>query len=91
MLAVINVIGFIRKDQTMHNDANKRGRSKSPLEKIMMDIKDTSMDIFNIAGWLGDPQYGRIQDTREQLKICSDKLDTVYNKLRELTGAHPCK
>ncbi len=74
----------------MHKVTTSRW-DQSPLEKLMMDIKDTSMDIMNIADWLGHPQYGGINSTRAQLQICSDKLDSAYNKLRELTGAHPCK
>lgn len=73
----------------MHKTATSR--HQSPLEKIMMDIKDTSMDIMNIADWLDDPQYGGINSTRAQLKICSDRLDAAYDRLCELTGAHPCK
>ena len=73
----------------MHKTATSR--HQSPLEKIMMDIKDTSIDIMNIADWLNDPQYGGINSTRARLNICSDRLNAAYDRLRELTGAHPCK
>ena len=90
MPAVINVIGFIRKDQTMHNHAISRKKT-SPLEKIMMDINNLSFEITIIAGWLGYPEYGNMESSRKSLELCSDRLDIIYEQLRELTGAHPCK
>lgn len=74
----------------MHKDATTRPEH-SPLEKVMMDIKDTSMDIWIIADWLRNLEQSQTNTSRAQLKICSDKLAATYDKLRELTGAHPCK
>lgn len=92
MPAVINVIGFIRKDQAMHSHAISRKKT-SPLERIMMDIKDTSSDIRNTAYWLKDPdpEWCSTESTIRYLKLNADRLDNVYNQLRDLTGAHPCK
>lgn len=74
----------------MHSNITNRW-GNSPLEKIMVDIKDCSMDIVNIASWLGDLEWGDVNISQSQLKTCSDKLEDAYNKLRALTGAHPCK
>lgn len=55
----------------------------------MVDIKDAAIDIGAHADWLKDPQTN-LQSSKDHLRATSDILNKVYDKLRELTGAHPC-
>lgn len=66
-------------------------RKLSPLEQVMVTIKDCSIDISTTGDWLGNPVWGETRAARDQLKINSDRLAAAYDKLRELTGAHPCR
>jgi len=64
-------------------------RKLSPIQLIMVDIKDAAIDIGAHADWLKDPQTN-LQSSKDHLRATSDILNKVYDKLRELTGAHPC-
>lgn len=88
MPAEIYDIGSTQKDLIMNKHTPRR---LSPLEQVMTTIKDCSLAISITADWLGDPEWSDAERTKAQLYDYSKQLENAYSRLRNLTGAHPCK
>jgi hypothetical protein len=66
-------------------------RTQSPLEKTMIDILDTAMDLEITAGWAGEELYGSEENTKKCLSFLAKKLRSAYMQLHQITGADPCR
>lgn len=65
--------------------------TQSPLEKAMIDILDTAMDLEITADWVGKEPYGSEENTKRRLSLSTQKLRSAYQQLNQITGADPCR
>ncbi len=66
--------------------------NNSPLEKIMVSIYDTAMDIEMNADWIGIPNSCTTSVcVKRNFYTSAKKLREAYKQLKDMTGLDPCK